>query len=198
MRTLRALVGTCALIHGASAIADDFSAALEAFNARKYRTAIELFEKASESRRLPLGVQEFMGVAYAVGDSAPKNKVKAAKWLRAPAENGYAVSQFHLGLVSTTPEEEAKWYLAAAEQGYVGAARYLAGMYEAGEGVRKDMRKACMWLWIVQREGDVGPGEGWNCKELLTRSEYDGAISDARAVYARKGKYKTLSRLLDD
>lgn len=57
--------------------------------------------------------------------------------------------------VAADPKEAAKCLKAAAYQGEVRAAYYLAEMYLAGVGVRRDRAKAFTWARAAAEAGDI-------------------------------------------
>ena len=82
-----------------------------------------------------------------------KNCATAVKWMRAAAEQGYALAQHGLGFMYFQGEctksdaaEAAKWFRLAAEQGLAGSQSTLAMMYEKGVGVERDPVEAAKWL----------------------------------------------------
>jgi hypothetical protein len=81
-----------------------------------------------------------------------KNCASAVKWMRAAAEQGFALAQHGLGFMyfqgectKADPAEAAKWFRLAAEQGLAGSQATLATMYEKGVGVARDENEAARW-----------------------------------------------------
>jgi len=77
---------------------------------------------------------------------------ESARWFRAAAEQGYALSYYYLGEayeggigVPRNDSEAAKWYKRAAIQGDSMAMYALARLYFSGRGVPKDIIKAYAW-----------------------------------------------------
>jgi len=96
-----------------------------------------------------------------VGLGVVKNCANAVKWMRAAAEQGYALAQHGLGFMyfqgectKADPAEAAKWFRLAAEQGLAGSQATLATMYEKGVGVARDEQEAARWR--ARAEDDAG------------------------------------------
>jgi TPR repeat protein len=76
----------------------------------------------------------------------------AAKWMRAAAEQGFAMAQHGLGFmymegdcVDKEPAQAVQWFEKAAEQGLAGSKTTLALMYAQGSGVERDLDAARRW-----------------------------------------------------
>ena len=81
--------------------------------------------------------------------------------LRALAEQGDAVAQYNLGLMSASgrgvPEDDVeavRWYRLAADQGYATAQYNLGNRYANGEGVPEDDLLAYMWWNLAAAQGN--------------------------------------------
>ena len=103
---------------------------------------------------------------YEYGNGVPKDYVEAVEWYRLSAEQGYAISQYSLGLMYSNgygvlkdKAEAVKWWRLSAEQGYVYAQGMLGIMYELGEGVLKDDITAHMWYNIASGNGHKSAGD---------------------------------------
>jgi uncharacterized protein len=90
--------------------------------------------------------------AYANGEGVLNDLAEAVKWYRKAADQGFAPSQYTLGLfyrngtgVPQNNPEAVKWYRKAADQGYRDAQFNLATMYAAGLGVPQNYVPAHMW-----------------------------------------------------
>jgi len=56
--------------------------------------------------------------------------------------------------VPKNKEAEAKWFLAAAERGHARAQHHVGLRFLNGDGVKKDLVAAFMWLTLSSRAGD--------------------------------------------
>lgn len=171
---------------------DAFSQAIAAYDAKDFRSAVSLFEKAAQSRELSPQIQQFLGVAYALGDDAPRDLVKARRWLEPLANVGYAWPQYYLGKVETSPQSSAAWMIKAGEQGFLAAAVTLAGYYAEGYGVEKDLAEACKWQFVAEQYGDMSADEGTDCQHELPAERLATAKAGAAQLWLRKGQYKKL------
>ena len=115
-----------------------------------------------------------IGFLYSKGieGGIEKDEVKAAKYYRMAAEQGFMLAQHNLGCCYATGRgvernyaEAQKWFVKAAEQGDP-SAQFNAGTFfyrEIGEGAEKDERKGVEWflkyLKSVQRQGVDLSGE---------------------------------------
>jgi TPR repeat protein len=96
-----------------------------------------------------------------VGLGMVKNCAIAVQWMRAAAEQGYALAQHGLGFMYFQGEctradaaEAARWFRLAADQGMAGSQATLATMYEKGVGVGRDAAEAAKWRALAEK----GPG----------------------------------------
>lgn len=81
--------------------------------------------------------------------------VSMSLWRRA-AEQGYAPAQTRLGDVLDAAEEDeeaAAWYRKAAEQKYAAGEYGLGQMYIKGEGVKKDLEQARIYILRSAEQG---------------------------------------------
>ena len=88
----------------------------------------------------------------------------AVKWMRAAAEQGFALAQHGLGFMYFQGEctksdaaEAARWFRLAAEQGLAGSQSTLAMMYEKGVGVARDAAEAARWLARAEKDAGAPP-----------------------------------------
>lgn len=51
-------------------------------------------------------------------------------------------------------KEAFKWYKLAADHGYAAAQYAVGGLYQYGEGVRKDLKEARKWYKLAADQGD--------------------------------------------
>ena len=90
--------------------------------------------------------------------------LKAVEYYRKAAENGYAASQFNLGVcyktgrgVNHNVKEAFYWYQKSAENGNVNAQIRIGRCYEFGDGVEKDACSAAKWY---QKAADQDDSDG--------------------------------------
>ncbi|MBL9211916.1 MAG: sel1 repeat family protein [Opitutaceae bacterium] len=107
-----------------------------------------------------------LGLLYAKGEGVPIDGVRAARWLRRPAEEGVAIARNNLGLlyamgrgVKHDNAEAAKWFLLAADQGVAVAQENLGVLYANGDGVPKDLVQAHRWLNLSVLNGQTTSAE---------------------------------------
>ena len=81
--------------------------------------------------------------------------------VRVLAEQGDAIAQYNLGLMSASgrgvPEDDVeavRWYRLAADQGYATAQYNLGNRYANGEGVPEDDLLAYMWWNLAAAQGN--------------------------------------------
>ena len=81
--------------------------------------------------------------------------------VRGLAEQGDAIAQYNLGLMSASgrgvPEDDVeavRWYRLAADQGYATAQYNLGNRYANGEGVPEDDLLAYMWWNLAAAQGN--------------------------------------------
>jgi hypothetical protein len=93
-----------------------------------------------------------------------KNCAAAVRWMRAAAEQGYALAQHGLGFMyfqgectKADPVEAARWFRLAADQGLAGSQATLATMYEKGVGVERDAAEAAKWRALAEKGSGAPP-----------------------------------------
>lgn len=103
-----------------------------------------------------------LGLLYAKGEGVPIDGLRAARWLRRPAEEGVAIARNNLGLlhamgrgVKHDNAEAARWFLLAADQGVAVAQENLGVLYANGDGVAKDLVQAHRWLHLSLVNGQT-------------------------------------------
>ena len=116
---------------------------------------------------ITLGISSFTASADALSDylkgleayNASDYK-EAVKWYRLAADQGYAASQFNLGVLykdgKGVPQDYAeavKWYRLAADQGDAGAQNNLGVRYDKGVGVPQDYKEAAKWYRLAADQG---------------------------------------------
>lgn len=103
-----------------------------------------------------------LGLSYIERIGVPQSDVKAAKWFRLSATQGYAEAQCFYGVcffrgigVPQSYEEAVKWYRLAAEQGLSYAQRELGDCYRKGEGVPQSYEEAAKWYRLAAEQGNA-------------------------------------------
>lgn len=94
--------------------------------------------------------QAILGNRYEIGFEVPESRKHALSWYRKSAEQGFAVSQFHLALLCKNEEEKAYWYREAAKSGVVDAQKALAKML-----TNEDPQEAAHWFRVAAEAGDA-------------------------------------------
>jgi len=94
-------------------------------------------------------------------DRVASYAVSHEKELRASAEQGNAVAQYHLAViydrgigVESNDGEALKWYRQAAEQGHAKAQYNLGMMYYFGKGVPEDKTTGYQWVILAADRGE--------------------------------------------
>jgi hypothetical protein len=72
------------------------------------------------------------------------------------ADQGNAVAQYTLGMMTQDYAERARWYRKAADQGYARAQLTLGMAYVSGQGVPQDHVQAYMWFSLAGDRGLSG------------------------------------------
>lgn len=107
-----------------------------------------------------LKAQTVLGMAYALGKSAPQDSGEAVKWYGKAAERGFPIAQYELAMaydsgsgVARNKSEAVKWYRKAAEQGFAEAQNNLGFAYEHGQGITKNYSEAVKWYQKAAEQG---------------------------------------------
>lgn len=90
------------------------------------------------------------------------NYTEAVKWYRKPADQGYAIAQYRLGLcyangwgVGKDRVEAVKWWRKSAEQGYADAQLKMGICYYDGNGVANNYAEAVKWFRKAAEQGSI-------------------------------------------
>jgi hypothetical protein len=125
-----------------------------------------------------------LGLLYATADGVPEDGVRAARWLRRPAEEGVAIAQNNLALlyamgrgVKRDVAEAVRWFSLAADEGVAISQENLGVLYANGDGVPKDMIQAHRWLNLSRING-----QGTAAEKLATIERGMSAQDIARAT----------------
>ena len=148
--------------------ADDFDAALEAYDAGDIGTAYEIWrpmaEQGDAEAQFRLGhiYRGAPGAPFIWGKQARRDHAESARWYRLAAKQRHADAQMRLGDmykygigVTQDHAEAARWYRSAAEQGFPHAQFNLGVMYEEGQGVAQDYAEAERWYRLAAEQGDA-------------------------------------------
>jgi TPR repeat protein len=142
-----------------SAVADDFSDGVEAYNRGDYAEALKLLLPPAEQGYAD--AQFNLGIMYSNGEGVPEDDAEAVKWYRKAAEQDHARAQNNLGYMYSNgrgvPQDYAeavKWYRKAAEQDHARAQNNLGVMYSNGRGVPEDDAEAAKWRCRAAEQGD--------------------------------------------
>ena len=109
------------------------------------------------------------------------------------ADQGIAVAQYKLGLMSYQGQgmprdyqEAAQWCRLAAEQGHAGAQVLLGTMYHLGQGIPRDDVLAHMWVTLAAAHG-IAVAVKW--RDLFEKSMTPAQLAQAQRL-AREWKPK--------
>ena len=114
--------------------------------------AVKWYRKAAEQGNAD--AQYNLGICYDRGEGVEKDKEEAVKWYKKAAEQGHSSAQYNLGIVLIEEQEyeEAKnFFEQALLQGETAAHYGLALLYEQGNGVPQNGKKAIsLYLEILK------------------------------------------------
>ena len=127
------------------------------------------------------------------GQGVPQDDKTAVKWFTLGAEQGYAMSQYNLGVMYAygqgVPQDDktaVKWSTLAAEQGLAKAQFNLALMYGEGKGVPQDYVRTHMWLSLAASTGNENAIKGRDIvMERMTPADISAAQKLAREWVAK-------------
>ncbi|MDR2354119.1 MAG: sel1 repeat family protein [Deltaproteobacteria bacterium] len=103
------------------------------------------------------------GCCFLYGRDVPQNTNTARKWFQLSAEQGYARSQYKMGIMHIRGEGgvnqdlkmAANWFQKAAEQNVPAAHANLASFYARGGVVPKDRGLALKWFHRAAEQGNA-------------------------------------------
>lgn len=134
-----------------SATAGPLEDGVEAYRAKEYAKAVELWQPLAEKGDPT--AQYRLGTLYAEGKGVAQNDATAFMWMQRAAAQGNAEAQYGVGAsyieglgVKKDAAEAAKWFLRAANQGMAYAQLNLGLLYASGTGVPQDNVEALKWL----------------------------------------------------
>ena len=157
----------CALIAGGVALAAaapavaDVDSAVQAFNAGKYKEALQEFELLADQDKQPTALS-YLGTMYERGVGVSKDYVKAIEFYTQAAELGHTAATYsiaHMYLsgrgVDQSPEEAARWFRLAGLAGHTMAQVYVADLYFSGRGLPQDGEAGLRWLTRAAEAGNL-------------------------------------------
>ena len=137
---MKRLILVLALLWPVTLLAEDYKAALDAYNRTDFATAYQQWVPLAEQGDAP--AELMLGLMYYNGQGVPQDYAEAVKWFRLAAEQGHAKAQSILGAIYATGHgmrqdsvQAFVWWNLAAAQG-----RRKAG--ELRGKVRKFMTRA--------------------------------------------------------
>jgi TPR repeat protein len=131
--------------------------------AEQVKNAEHWLQHSAKHGKLSLA-QHNLGELYRHGEigALPANEALAAYWYGLAADQGFAESQYNLGLLlataKTIPQDRSQavaWYRRAAEQGHISAQLLLGNAYEYGLGVPVNYPEAVRWYRSAADQGNV-------------------------------------------
>lgn len=114
------------------------------------------------------------------------NRSESIKWLRISAKNGQIIAQYNLGYLlfhdkdEATQKEAMYWLYEAAEHGIIDAYTVIAGAFEDGENVGKNLETAKSWYTKAAFNGDTQAIK----KMIEFCSEGKGGAKDIKTAYS--------------
>ncbi len=138
------------------------------------KVAVSYYEKAARGGHAE--AQANYALALKQGDGMEKADPKASEyWYERSAENGFAESQYQMGVICTERKEmklAAGWYARAALQDHSSAQMNLGFLYGEGcEGLTKNLDTSLMWY---TRASEAGNSDAQCALGLLYSSGYGG------------------------
>lgn len=166
----------------ASAAAD--SAALDAFRARDYGTALVKFKPAAAAG--DADAQYYLGVMLQQGWGVIADTDAAVRWFESAARQGHMKAQHNLAQLlqrgirgERDPAQAIEWYRRAANQGSAKSAQQLGLAYYRGDGVERDYALALRW-WREAYANGVADA-GYNLGVMYRRGL--GVTRDGQAAF---------------
>jgi TPR repeat protein len=128
---------------------DVFTKAIIFHGQKKYEDAFPLFLKSAEKGNPE--AQHKLAWMYALGNGTPKDTAQALLWYLKAAQQGYAKSQYNLGMLYLEElhdeVQSLRWLREAAEQNWPSAEYNLGVFFANGSaGLSKDKSQAKKWM----------------------------------------------------
>lgn len=143
---------------GTDALARQFQAGVEAYDAGDYARAFELWLPLA--RNGDLAAQRNVAHLLRRGLGVEKDLPRALEFYRRSAEYGFVTAQVNLAAMllagegtDPDPAEAAKWFDRAARAGHPLAQYNMGVLYERGLGVAQDLPRALGWYAVAARGG---------------------------------------------
>jgi hypothetical protein len=124
------------------------------FLQKKYKEALDEYRILADGGSI--AAQLRIGWFYQEGLGVPRNTDEACQWYKKAAENGSSLGQFYLGSLYAREknyQQAVDMLNKAAAQNYMPAMYRLGQMYDAGEGVAPDRKKA---LEYIEQAAEMG------------------------------------------
>jgi TPR repeat protein len=100
-----------------------------------------------------------LGRTYSWGLGVPADQKTALEWFRKAIDRGNVNAMYDLAesrLLDKDVKDAVAWHEKAVQNGYADSACRLGSLYEAGEGVQKDLAKALQWYRRAVALGEQG------------------------------------------
>jgi TPR repeat protein len=127
-----------------------------AFQAGRYEVAFDVYRRMATEGEMQ--AQTVLGWMYQLGRGVPRDLREAEKWYLAAAISGSSAAQFRLATMyrlSSRSSGALDWLQRAAVKAYPPAVFSLGVMYDRGEGVPIDKKKARAYFEEAAQKGHV-------------------------------------------
>lgn len=189
-KILAVLTLLCAV--SAFAASDALKEGREAYRAKDYARAAQLFQKAADAG--DASGMDALGLCYSKGEGVDKDPAKAFAWFTKSAEHGDGGGFTDLGYsyekgIGTARDyrQALKYYVEGAKRGNRAALNNLGSMYERGSGgLIQDYVEAYKWYLLSSARGG-SKHTASNIKRLagkMTKEQVAEAQKRAQAFYA--------------
>jgi TPR repeat protein len=164
-----------------SALSADLKAGMEAYQAKDYALALQIWRPLAEGG--DTAAQVLVGHMYFGGLGVVQDSKEAERWYRLAADKGNPDGEVNLGSlyyngvsVAENRPEAARLYRLAAEKGDAAGQYNLGIMYRGGLGIEQDLVQA--YYWSALAEGQGRPGAKVE-KELAAKEMTPEQIAEA-------------------
>ena len=188
------LLSCCfAIVVASSGWADNFGAAIIAYEAGNYSSAFRIISPLAEQRHAD--AQYYLGLMYHNGRGVPRDSRIAVRWYSAAAEQGHANAQNNLGFIYDNGQgvprnyaDAVRWYTAAAEQGHANAQNNLGLIHTKGQGMPQDYVKAYAWYTVAEASGSKEGQDNRNTLvKQMTPEQVEKGQQLAKKLWAQLG-----------
>lgn len=162
---------------------------------KDYAEAVKWYQKSADQG---YGfAQNNVGIAYKNGQGVAQDYVEAVKWFTKAAEQNIAVAQNTLGAIYATgvegiPQDYTKavqWYQKAAENNDANGQLNLGSMYTSGNGVKKDVVQAYLWISLAAAQNKKSAAERLaDLQQIMTPEQITEAKNLAEAWKNKSNK----------